>query len=218
MTCRECGRPTSDTARFCTACGTPVEGSGEPGPTRTDPKPTDRRVAIALGATTAVVVAGALALVLLPSRDEPAAAAPAPATAAAPPTAARPSTTVPPSTALADQRETDRDTVASLVGYWIPQVSAKSDGLVVNGVTFGPAEIHADFVRLRDRFPDAVLLRSEDYPSFRNPGYWVTVVAVPFPDAAGANRWCDDAGLAADDCFAKRLVTTGGPAGNTVPR
>ena len=123
-----------------------------------------------------------------------------------------------PVAALTRQAAQDRSRVETFVGQWIPQISAKAPGLVVDGRTFDDAAVLADVIASRDRFPQALLLRSDDYTSFRRGGFWVTVVGTSFPTPQAANAWCDQHGLAPDDCFAKRLSHTEGPQGNTVPR
>lgn len=142
-----------------------------------------------------------------------------PSTAPTSPASSAP--TPPPATPAAQllrQQADDAPAVEALVGKWVPQVSAKSVGLVVDGVTFDEQRILADFQTIAARYPDAVLLRSEDFTSFRSPDFWVTVVPQTFAAAADANAWCDREGFAADDCFAKRLSHTEGPTGNSVPR
>ncbi|OZM73255.1 hypothetical protein CFN78_10345 [Amycolatopsis antarctica] len=59
---------------------------------------------------------------------------------------------------------------------------------------------------------------SGDWTSFEHPDYWVTVAGGRFGNADEANRWCDAQGFAKDDCYAKRLDTTGGSDGNTKVR
>jgi hypothetical protein len=137
--------------------------------------------------------------------------------------ASRPPTTAPSSAAaepatLGQQAAADADTVRGLAGRWVPQLSAESTGIVVDGVRYDEARILANVRALRATFPQAALLRSDDYRSFTRPGYWVVVLARPFDDAAAANAWCDRQGLDPDACFAKRLSRTGGPKGNTVTR
>ncbi|MGE3286279.1 MAG: hypothetical protein AB7J32_09275 [Pseudonocardia sp.] len=131
-----------------------------------------------------------------------------------------PSSTAPatPGVQLAAQQAGDAATVETLLGKWVPQVSAKSVGLVVDGITFDEQRILADFQATAARYPDAVLVRSEDFTSFRSPGFWVTLVPVTFDTAGGANAWCEQERFAADDCFAKRLSRTEGPEGNSLPR
>jgi hypothetical protein len=136
--------------------------------------------------------------------------------------ASRPPTTAPSSAAepatLSQQAAADADTVRGLAGQWVPQLSAESTELVVDGVRYDEARILANFRELHATFPEAALLRSDDYRSFTRPGYWVVVLARSFDDAAAANAWCDRQGLDPDACFAKRLSRTSGPKGNTVTR
>lgn len=121
-------------------------------------------------------------------------------------------------TTLREQASADQATVRTLVERWVPQISSKAPGRVIDGVTYDEARIWSEFRALRAKYPDVVLLPSGDYRSFAQRGHWVTVVARGFADAAAANAWCDRQGFAPDDCFAKRLSRTGGPTGNTVSR
>ena len=137
--------------------------------------------------------------------------------------ASRPPMTAPSSAAaepatLSQQAAADADTVRGLAGQWVPQLSAESTEVAVDGVRYDEARILANFRALRAKFPQAALLRSDDYRSFTRPGYWVVVLARSFDDAAAANAWCDRQGLDPDACFAKRLSRTSGPKGNTVTR
>ena len=66
--------------------------------------------------------------------------------------------------------------------------------------------------------PNVRLLWSGDWSVYRESDYWVAIYGQGFTTAAGANAWCDAQGFAADDCFAKRLSRTAGPAGTTEPR
>ncbi|MGE0295576.1 hypothetical protein [Pseudonocardia sp.] len=131
---------------------------------------------------------------------------------------ATPTVPATPAAQLQAQQAGDAATAETLIGKWVPQVSAKSVGLVVDGVTFDEQRILADFQATAARYPDAVLVRSQDFTSFRSPGFWVTLVPVTFDTADGANAWCEQERFAADDCFAKRLSRTEGPDGNSLPR
>ena len=119
---------------------------------------------------------------------------------------------------LQDQRETDRDALSGVVGSWLPQVSSKREGTTVDGVSWTAARIWQEFERTREQHPNARLAWSDDWSSFRQGGYWVTVIDERYSSAAQANSWCEAQGFATDQCYAKRLTTTGGFAGNTVPR
>jgi serine/threonine-protein kinase len=168
-----------------------------------------------------IAVLGAIAVIVVASRSTPAAGPPTAQTPAAPAAATTPSQppAIPdPAAELQQEVANDSATAESLVGTWVPQLSSKREGLVVNGTTFDDTQIWDDFQRSRNRHSDAILLRSGDFSSFRQPGYWVTVVAERFPTPDAANTWCGEQGYAAEDCFAKRLSHTDGPAGNTAPR
>lgn len=147
-------------------------------------------------------------------------------TVTAPDTAA-PETTEPPvttmdeasaRTALDQQVSTDHTAVEQLVGSWVPQLSAKKVGLVADGITYDYESILSDYQNEVAQYPGALLLKSGDYSSFKFPGFYVTVAPQSFGSAAAANQWCDSQNIDADDCFAKRLMHTGGYQGNTVGR
>ncbi len=174
-----------------------------------------------------VLVAGAVAAVLILRPGQPvaggtgtavASAAPAPSVAA-PTSPPRTTTVTDPVTELSRRVAKDSTTAESLVGYWVPQVSSKALGTVDRaGTVYAHAEILGDLRSWQGRYPDAIVLRSDDYSSFRLPGFWVTVVPRQYATPDEANAWCDAEGLPADDCLAKRLSHTEPPAGNTVPR
>jgi hypothetical protein len=176
---------------------------------------------VAFAAVAVVVVAGAAVGVVLLVRGPTAASGgtrpgPAPSTSAsASPVAAAP---VAPRTQLDAAVQTDRSAVERVVGQWVPQIGSKAVGTQADGTVYDEAAILADYRRAKARFPAAVLLRSDDYMSFKRGGFWVVVVATPFASAAAANSWCDAQGLGPDGCFAKRLSHADGPTGNTMPR
>ena len=115
------------------------------------------------------------------------------------------------------QADHDRSTVVSRVsGYWVPQVSSKRPGLYAEGMTWGSPAIMQEFFSLRQQFPEALLLFSDDWPVFDAGGsWWVTIVGIPFTTAEGANAWCDSQGLDGEHCFAKYVDTTGSSEGTT---
>jgi hypothetical protein len=119
---------------------------------------------------------------------------------------------------LAAQVASDRSTVDGLVGQWVPQLSAKRDGLVADGITYDDDAILTHWSTLTGRDPSAVMLYSGDWPVFNGSDFWVVVHPQGFSTAAAANAWCAAQGYAADDCYAKKLSHSGGPAGTTVTR
>ena len=118
------------------------------------------------------------------------------------------------------QADHDRPTVVSSVsGYWVPQVSSKRLGLYAEGMTWGSPDIVQEFFSLRQQFPQALLLFSDDWPVFDAGGsWWVTIVGIPFTTAEEANAWCDSQGLDGEHCFAKYIDTKGSSEGTTVNR
>ncbi len=143
----------------------------------------------------------------------------APAAAAAP--AAQPflpARPVTPADELRSEVDRDRSRVESVTGYWVPQLSSKRTGTVDGGIRYDDAMILDHYRGLAAQYPGTALLYSGDWPVFKGGDYWVVVVAQPFSSAAQANAWCDDQGFGADDCLAKSLSHSGGPAGTTVNR
>ncbi|MGH3916894.1 MAG: zinc ribbon domain-containing protein [Pseudonocardiaceae bacterium] len=119
---------------------------------------------------------------------------------------------------LTRQISLDRPQVQSeLAEAWVPQLSSKRPGLVVDGIPYAYSDILNDHLSLRPTY-DARLVWSGDWSSFREGDFYVTVAAEPFSTSAEANAWCDTQNLDAANCFAKRLSTTAGPDGSIVSR
>jgi hypothetical protein len=119
---------------------------------------------------------------------------------------------------LDDQLATDRGKVEALTEYWVPQLSSKRPGLVVNGTVFDYQAIWSDFAGLATRYPGAMLLWSGDYSSFKLADFWVTIAPQSFGTGELANAWCDSAGLDRDNCYAKRITHTGSYSDSTLLR
>jgi serine/threonine-protein kinase len=135
-----------------------------------------------------------------------------------PATQAEPTT---PQAALAELRSLlrdDRPAVETLADQWVPQLSAKRPGMVVNGITYDYVEILRDFRAIQERYPDALLLFSGEYTSFKYGNFWITVVPSPQYNGESANAWCDGEGIGPDDCYAKMISHTVGYDGATLPR
>lgn len=127
----------------------------------------------------------------------------------APPTSPRITTAPkdPDAAALAELTATadaQRSKVEGLVGRWVPQIDSKRHGMTdVEGVAFwGHEQILDNYRSYLGRFPDALLVRSDDFATFE-PGYWVVLVPDAFSDYDGALGWCRDEGFDRDHCFAK---------------
>ncbi|WP_146073638.1 hypothetical protein [Amycolatopsis sp. CA-126428] len=107
---------------------------------------------------------------------------------------------------------------ATLEDHWVAQLSSKKVGLPADGIIYDAPAILQDHLGLRSRFTSVRLIRTADWSSFKYPDFWVTVHDEPFRTADEANAWCDRNDLPKDDCYAKRLRSTGGYEGNTKVR
>jgi hypothetical protein len=112
----------------------------------------------------------------------------------------------------------DRPLVETLAGQWVPQLSAKRPGMVAKGVTYDYLEILRDYRETQARYPEAQLLYSGDYSSFKYGDFWITVEPLPYADGPSANTWCDGEGIPVDDCYAKMISHTVGYEGATLLR
>lgn len=121
--------------------------------------------------------------------------------------------------ALQRQAAIDRpDVEARLAERWQPQISSKQAGLVVAGRTFDQQAVLTDHLRLRQRYPDARLVFSGDWQSYRGQDFWVTLSGVTFPGGDGALGWCSQQGFGPDDCVGVLLSHTQGPDGTFAGR
>ena len=118
------------------------------------------------------------------------------------------------------QADHDKPTITrSLTGKWVAQLSSKKPGLVADGITWDNRATLQEFLELRQKYPSAKLLYSEDWPVFDAGGqYWVTIAGTPYSTAAEANAWCEAQGFDAEHCFAKYIDTKGPSEGTTVNR
>lgn len=112
----------------------------------------------------------------------------------------------------------DQPKAETLIGYWTPQVMSQKVGLLLDGQVADYSSILEVVQRIKMKYPKSVIVLSDDYPSFRQSGFWVVLINEKYLTADEANQWCDRAGLSPDDCFANRLSHTDGPAGSAVYR
>lgn len=78
---------------------------------------------------------------------------------------------------------------------WVPQVSSKRAGLVVDGRTFTNADVLRDHLDFRQRFDTARLLYSGQWSTFNDTDWWVTVVGSVVVLPAGRQRLVRSAGF-----------------------
>lgn len=101
-------------------------------------------------------------------------------------------------------RASDAAVVESLVGQWVPQVSAKRPGIEDDGIVYQLADIVALHQQLNAQL-SAVLLFSGDY-NYQSGDLWVSIVPQGSPTPEGAVQFCIDQGIGRDDCFAKFIT------------
>ncbi|MFD3705403.1 hypothetical protein ACFWUP_19870, partial [Nocardia sp. NPDC058658] len=56
---------------------------------------------------------------------------------------------------------------------------------------------------------------SDEWRTFDQRGWWVTIAGATFTDPALANNWCDARNIAIDECFAKLVSNTRDSTGTT---
>lgn len=102
----------------------------------------------------------------------------------------------------------DRALADSLVGTFVPQLSAKFVGLELDGVVFGPVEVLDDHETLRSAH-GAILVDAGAYQftTAGGPmtGWFLTIVPVAFATKDEASAWCTDQGLGIDLCFGREF-------------
>lgn len=233
--CTACGTAKEAGSRYCTGCGAALAATGydepDPGPAAAQPRAGSAgRPVLVLTAVALIAGAGTVATWAALSHDTGNSTLPPPALSEPPPSAATTSTSPPttPSPALSAEDDAqnqltrqvslDRPQVqAELAEAWVPQLSSKQWGLVVDGTTYHYTEILNDHLALRSAY-DARLLWSGDWSSFGKDDFFVTVAPVPFPTPEATNAWCDTQSIEPENCLAKRLSTVTGPEGSTVSR
>ena len=103
----------------------------------------------------------------------------------------------------------------AMAGWWTPQIASKYAGLSANGLVWTPVMIWQEFVQLKTRYPDAVLIDSSDWSCYRNDQQvWITNINLARSSPAGVFEWCNAENLDRDNCLAK-LIGYFGPEGTT---
>ena len=120
---------------------------------------------------------------------------------------------------LGELRDADYPVIqGGAANRWVPQVSSKRAGLVVNGRSLTNADVLRDHLSFRKRFSGARLVYSGNWSTFSGDDWWVTVVGPSWFFPQDANRWCDQQAFGVDDCFAKFISSLFGPERTTVYR
>jgi hypothetical protein len=194
------GEDSTDTD--ATSAGGTDSAAGAPAPSTTDASAASAE----LGASTTIAITSTIGTTAPPS---------------SPPTTQAESSDDPNAVALTSLAATiaaDRPAVDAHLGRWVPQVSAKRNGLTWEGVDYGFAEIEALHADLDQRY-GALLVDGSEY-NFRLDGapmvgWFVSFVDVSYPTPEGALDWCRANGIDRNNCAAK-LITNDPDAGVTL--
>ena len=114
--------------------------------------------------------------------------------------------------ALTAQVQADAGAVQQrLQNQWTTQLSARKQGLILGGLVWTYQGIWDEYTNLRDAYPEALLVQPSAYRSFNLGADWYVIVSgIEFHNANAALDWCDNQGLADDDCFAVRVTNDRG--------
>lgn len=201
------GRPVGQAGEYTSLAPFPPAPPpfGLSGPPATPPRPRGGGRAL-LAATLALVVAVAVVAVVFVHRRS--AAVPPPPPVAVPVASAA-------QTRLDEQLRTDTAAVEALADRWVPELFAVRIGTAPGDAVSAEAVLRS-YEAARAAHPRALLLSSSAFRSFELTGYYVVVMPMPFAGSAEAIAWCAAQDLGRQECFAKRLSHTAGPAGSTV--
>ena len=110
-----------------------------------------------------------------------------------PVTVVQPPVTVYPDSPSSADLQVSRDYAIAdaTIGWWIPQLSSKTDG----------AGAMSRFYSLQTSYPDVFMVWSGDFSSFRSSNYYVAMVPREYDTSAGANAWCDYQGFSRRQLF-----------------
>lgn len=103
------------------------------------------------------------------------------------------------------QRSHDRSAANAFYSTYTTQLSSKKYGMEVEGTTWHYAEMYNQFLRLRARHRNALLIWSGDYPTYtknNTTDYYVILSGEGFGTAGDATAWCSSNGYTSDDCLA----------------
>jgi hypothetical protein len=98
----------------------------------------------------------------------------------------------------------DTTTANTLVGRWVPQLSAKKDGVVWAGVSYDLPTILAEHSKYRAKY-QAILIRGDKFNFQLSSDWYVTVVPIAYDTSDGALAWCRQNAIGRKDCLAKLI-------------
>lgn len=84
------------------------------------------------------------------------------------------------------------------------QLSSKKFGMQAEGHTWSYRDIYRQFLQLKGKYPNALLIWSGDFPTYTNAGttdYYVILSGESFDSVGAASGWCSANGYTTDDCI-----------------
>ena len=107
-------------------------------------------------------------------------------------------------TAIQWQIANDRNAANGFMTTITTQLSSKRDGLDAEGKTWHYQDIYEQYLTMKAKYPNTLLVDSSDWPTYRNTGttgWYVLLSGESFPDTGSASSWCAAQGMSKDDCI-----------------
>lgn len=106
--------------------------------------------------------------------------------------------------ALQYEISNDRAGASAFYQTYTTQLSSKNKGMVAEGRTWTYQDIWDEFANYKDRFPNALLVWSNDYPTYTKNGpseYYVTLSGEAFASVDDGDAWCAQQGYDSAHCI-----------------
>ncbi|MBT1176754.1 zinc ribbon domain-containing protein [Bifidobacterium callimiconis] len=106
--------------------------------------------------------------------------------------------------ALEDQISHDKSAASGFYYTYTTQLSSKRLDLDAEGKVWSYQDIWAEFLGFKSRYPNALLIWSNDYPTYTKKGpseYYVTLSGESFSSTDDATGWCSANGYDSDHCL-----------------
>ncbi|WP_241677069.1 hypothetical protein [Bifidobacterium jacchi] len=109
--------------------------------------------------------------------------------------------------ALQWQVSQDKSKASDFVSTTTTQLSSKRQGMVVDGKTWSCRDILAQFITLRDKHPNSLLIWSGDWPNYdsNSTKYYVILSGESFDSTDDAWNWCHSNNYGFVDCYPVNL-------------
>lgn len=95
-----------------------------------------------------------------------------------------------------------------IIGQWVPQLASKKPDVELRDGTFSKQYILDEYLGLKARYPDAILLWSDAYSSWRkkgSTGFYITLLPRPMGSKDAVRSWCAAEGLGTAQCLAQQV-------------